>query len=897
MTDRTIKRLQARIADGDEHLRGELAEVLMRAAQENALHEQFDVSLKRINEAITVVRQLVNEGQSELAPLVGRSLLFRAAVSRFHKGPEAGVTAFNDAIQHIVETGSDSDPELQDELATALMNKADILIDPLGAYSAALAAQGQAVKIWQHLVDHGHHEFRQALVSALQSYSDSKIQNGDPESAILDLKQAAEIAEEGMEADDQAIQPMFIQTLLKLARLYDQENDIDNALETLRSAVRTINRLIDNGIDKARMMFTTLYLHIGMLYEKRGDSAAALAEFDRCRDVFTEIFREQNWGASESYAFRTGLANVLMCRGNMLADLKRYAEAEQAFEDSVWQYQQAAEHRPPSDTDETLIPYSIGVVQLNHANLLVIQDRFEEAVDLKMQAITALKRRLEEGHDEIIPNFLTALRKLIDIRQMQGKLEHVFELMNQMIDVLEKVVDDGKLEHRLDLGLSYRQRSFQWDELRNFESALADSKRALRIFRAVADDERDFSDVHVAKIQWSELLHQIAVTKVKQGNADEAFDFLQREVADAERFYEEGNDFISVDLMLAYTQLIHFIEIFGKHKEELQYPTEKFIQRIHEVQACCTKGIELSRKRQAETGNNLMAKLFFMMKTAFFFKAEGALFGMLQDHESACQSFVTSIEHWHRLLGGLENLKAKDRYDAAERGETVPDGDVPGGVNDPYQDRYIFYINELRETMQLAAKAHLACGRQTEAEGMYEKENLLTRELAQNGVPNGDRFLVVSLTSHARSLEQCSPPGKTMQLYEETLQIMQKRFQGGDIVDEDFWVLRRVCKRYLDYLREKGFCDYACRTSEMITTLLESVKTYPPPHLWLEVCMVLEIQGTDGKSPEEMLKFFKRHRKLLKRHPEFKGDKELKKYDRTLKARSDESQQCNGATS
>ena len=885
MIDRTIKRLQDRIADGDEHLRGELIEVLMRAAQESALDEKYDISLNRISEAITVVKQLVEEGQFELAPLIGRSLLFRAAVSRFHKGPEAGVTAFNDAIRHIVETGSDSDPEIQDELATALMNKADILIDPLGAFSAALAAQEQAVKIWQHLVNQGHNEFRQALVSALLSYSDSKIQNGDPESAILDLKHAAEIAEEGIEADDQGIQPLFIQTLLKLARLYDTEDDIDNAFGTLRSAVHTVNRLIDNGIDKARMMFTTLYLHLGMLYEKRGDSASALAEFDRCRDVFTDIFREQNWGAAESHVFRTGLANVLMCRGNMLADLKRYAEAEQAFEESVWQYQQAAEHRPPNDTDDTLIPYSIGVVQLNHANLLVMQDKYDEAIALKMQALPALQRRMESGHDEIIPNYLAALRKLIGIRQVQENLEQVFELVNQMIGVLEKVVDDGNLEHRIDLGLSYRHRSFLYDEQRDFKTSLGDAMRALRTFRAVADDDRDFSDVHVAKIQWSELLHQIAVTKVKQGKADDAFEFFRREIADAELFYEEGNDFIAVDLMLAYTQYIHFIEVFGKHQEELKYPAEMFPQRILEVHDCCKKGIELSRKTQRETGNNLVAKLFFMMKTAFFYKAEGALFGMVQDHESACKSFETSIELWHTLLSGLENLKAKDRYDAAEKGEPMPDWDMPGGTNDPYQDRYVFYVNELRETMQLTAKAHLTCGRQKEAESVYEKENALTRELANNGVQNGDRFLVVSLTSHARTLVEHYPPEKTIKLYEETLQVLQSRFQSGDIVDEDFWVLRRVCKRYLDYLRERKLMQDTYRISETITTLLESVQTHPPANLWLDVCMVIEI--TD-KPAEEMLEFYKRHRKLVKRHPDFKSDKELKKYDRTLKARLEE---------
>ena len=900
-TDRTIKRLQARVANGDEHLRVDLAEALLRSAQESAIKEKFENSLKRINEGLKIIRQLVREGELELNVFVGRALIFRAAVTRFHKGPEASVNAFNDAIRHFVETSDTDDPAAQHELAVALMSKADILIDPLGAYAAALASQEQAAKIWQQLLNRGNPEFRQSLITALMSCSDSKLQNGDPNSAILDLKHAAEVAEEGVEDGEIAIQPLFIQTLLKLTRLYDQENEIDKAFETIRSAIHTVKKLIASGIEQARMMYTTLHLHHGMLYEKIRDSASALAEFDRCRDVYVEMFRdqkegEQHLGITESYVFRTGLANVLMCRGNMLADMERYAEAEQAFEESVWQYQQAAQKRPPDDNDETLIPYSIGVVQLNHANLLVIQGKMEEAIALKEQAIVALKRRMEAGYDEIIPNLLAACRKLTGIRQMQNEHKKVLDLMGDMIGILERVVDDGKLEYRFDLAISYRQRGIQWDELRDLEAAVKDSMRALRIFRTLADDDRDISDVHISKVQWSELLHQIAVLKVKQEKHDEAFDFLHAEIADVVRFYEEGNSFAVVDIMLGYTQFFNFVEIFGNHLEELKYPREKFTLRVQDVQNCCQHGVELSLKKQNDTTKDLIVKLFFMMKTAFFYNADGMLHRLSNNNESACQSFETSLEHWYALLGGLEKLKAKDRYDAAEKGEPIPDWDIPGGVGDPYYDRYIFYINELRETMQLAAKAYLACDREEEAKKIFEKENALTRELMQNGVENADRFLVVSLTAHARNLDEKYPVEKTMQLYDETLQILKKRLQNGNIVSEDFWMLRRVCKDYLSFLKEKSLHDDVCRISRDIMILLEAVQTFPSPGTWMETCMVLEVFVFHDCPPEELQNVCKRHRKLLRRHAEFKTDKGLKAYDRLLKKRLDESNNTNAVS-
>ena len=886
-TDLAIKRLQARIAGGAEHLRTDLAEALMRAAQESAIDEKFDIALKRIDEALKVIRQLVKEGQFELDIFVGRALLFRAALTRFHKGPEAGINAFNEAIRHLIETGSDDDPQVQNELAMALMSKSDILIDPLGAYAAALASQEQAAKIWRHLVNHGNLEFRQPLISALLSCSDSKVLNGDSESAIRDLQDAVEIAQDGVEDGELAIQPLYIQTLLKLARLYDDGGAMDKAFETVRSAIQTVKKLIDDGIDQARMMFTTLYLHLGMLYEKTRDSESALAEYDRCRDVYTDIFREQHWGAAESYVFRTGLGNVLMCRGNMLADLKRYPEAEQAFEESVWQYQKAVEHQSPDDEDRTFIPYSIGVVQLNHANLLVIQDKYDEAIALKTKALAALKRRMDAGHDEILPNFMAAYRKLISIRQMQNDTKQVFALLKNMIGILEKVVDDGKLEYRIDLALFYRQRSCQWGERGNLKSSLEDSLRALRIFRTIADDDRDLSDVHVAKVQWSELLHQIAVVKIRQADMDESFEFLRRELADVVRFYEEGNDCVIVDLLLGYTQYIHFVEVFGTHLDELKYPAEKFTQRLLEVQDCCKHGVELSQKKQNEPTTNLAAKLFFMMKTAFFYKAEGQLYRLLKNYEQACQSLETSIERWYQLLGGLENLKAKDRYDAAEKGEPIPNWDIPGGANDPYQDRYIFYINELRETMQLGAKAYLECDRKEDAKNLYEKENALARELMQNGIENADRFLVVSLTSHAKNSIKNYPVKRTKELYDEALQVLHKRFESGDIVTEDFWILKRIVKEYLEFLQSKKQIADAYRVLEEMTVLLEAVQTFPPPSLWIETCVLLETHIFYCDSLEKTLGICGRHRKLLKRHPEFKSDKTLKQFDRTLKNRLD----------
>jgi hypothetical protein len=190
--------------------------------------------------------------------------------------------------------------------------------------------------------------------------------------------------------------------------------------------------------------------------------------------------------------------------------------------------------------------------------------------------------------------------------------------------------------------------------------------------------------------------------------------------------------------------------------------------------------------------------------------------------------------------------------------------------------------------MQLAAKSYLAWDKEEEAQSHYAKENALTRELTQNGVHNADRFLVASLISQAANLDEVNPVERTIQLFAEALQILIKRLQGDDVVGEDFWMLKRLCKKYLGFLRDKDRHDEARRIANAVLVFFESAKVFPKTGVWMEASMVLEVCVTHGCSPEELQEVYKRHRKLLRKHPGFKTDKGLKAYDRLLKKRLDE---------
>ncbi|MDR0520975.1 MAG: hypothetical protein LBH00_03870 [Planctomycetaceae bacterium] len=876
-TEQIVKRLTARIAAGELHLRSELAETLLRAAQESALKEKFADALDSINEAVNVLRQLVKEGQHELNTFIGRGLLFRAALTRFHKGPEAGLLAFNEAIKYLMEENISDDPAAQNELAVALMTKADVLIEPLGAYAAAQSSQEQAAAIWQRLVDLGGREFRIPLINALTACGDSKVQNGDIAGAILALQRAAEYAEECMEEGENAAQPFLVQALLKLTRLYEQSGNMDKAFETVRTSIRTVNKLIAAGFEQAGMMFTALYLEHGMLYEKIRKIPEALAEFDRCRQVFADMYRQQQWGDTESYMIRTGMANVLMCRGNMLAELNRFDEAADAYEESVWQYQCASDMKQPR-YDPTFISYSIGVVQLNHANMLVVQGKIKEGVQLMEQAVKALRRRYDSGHTEVLANVAAGYRKMANIWQLLRDTTHVFVWFNKLIRLLESAVDDGKIEFRGELAFAYRQRSALWDEIRLPESSLEDIYKAKRLFRTIADEDRETADIHNAKVQWGELMLAAAVILVKTERTEKALQFLHEEIADIVRFYEEGNEHVIIDVLMGYSQFADFAETFVKRAAATDYPADKTKTVLISALEYCRRGIVLSQKKMPDVSKNLFAQLFLTMKTALFYKMSGTFAGMLKKYEEAGICFASSVDHWKSLLSGLERVKAKDKFEAAEQGKPMLVWSVPGTGSDPYQDRYLFYMQELRITMQMWAKACLQCSRKESAERLFREENEMTREMYRNGLPNADRYLIMSLLKHAELALFLLPPEEAAALPEEALDLLRKRFESGDIDTEDYHVMRQLLDVYAVIIRPKLF-HHAKQTADIVSAVMDGIKNFPPPEMWIELCKRLELPCKFRQAtPELKEEIYSLQQRLIEKYPHWETVPKLKRY-------------------
>jgi hypothetical protein len=906
--EEAVIRLRAKIAAGEFYLKPELAKVLLLSAQNSAVNRQFEDAIFRVDEAIQIVEKLVEHDQNEFQTFLIPCFLFRATITLFHRGAEAGLVALNEAIRYFIEKADRNDPATQNGLAMALVNKAKILIHPLGAYSAAIATQEQAVNIWRRLAHTDGSEYRLQLIPALLTSGDLKIQSGDAGKALPDFQEAFEIVQQGITDGANELYPILIQALLKLTKLYEQLGNIPRAFESLRESIQIVRNLVADGESQAKIMLTTLYLQHGMLFESRGNIAAALEEFDRCRDIYYEILHPNEMPLAGNYALRIGLANVLMHRGNILTTMKRYDEASSSFEDSVQQYQYATEFRPEDDDDETFIPYSIGVVRLNQANMLVAQGKLEEALVIKEKALLTLHQRLEAGYDEILPNLIAAYRRMIGILQILGKLEKAFILINGLIKILESVIDDGKLEFRDELASIYRLRCTLWEEQDDFSAAEKDAIRAMRLFRSIADEETNSMNIHLAKIRWSELLEHIAILRTRRHHLGEAITLFQNAIDDVVGLFNDGNELIMFDVLLAYSQFANFVEIIlrssnfseevmsdgnlpesivqrlkrlsnmdSKHLPEnvTQHEPEDFQHWIDMAMDACAKGIELIRKEQNNSKEQNKINQFFYVKAAFFHKTRAIFFVLMNEPEQACEEWAFAVEQWELLLLHLNKLKAQNKYFAAEAGESdwnISEEDL----EEPERDRYAYYADELRQTLQYWANKCVTLKRFTEAEHLFNREINLARDLIRQEIPGADRCLTHSLINCAKVSGDIFDTMKPLLLFDEARKLIRERFRNGEMNSNDYSMFRNVHISYALFLFKHGKTNNITELLDDYAKDIETIREFPSPEIWLELCQVLDVHTSWQTDPIQLKTLRMQQQKLLAQYPEFNSNPQLR---------------------
>lgn len=904
--DERLARLRKESKDGPSELLPELAEELMRHAQQALIEKRSNDAERFVDEAVEVAQRLVDSGEIEFLAAAARCMLFKAALSREHQDAENTLNLLNDLIRFLTEHIEEGSVIGRNELAVALMNKAEVLLDPIGAQSAAIATQQQAVHIWRRLVESdGMVEFCSQYFAALMALGDSKFDSGDAMAALEDYETANRSIHEALEeADTEGLEPFEVQAHLKLSKLYEKLGDFPAAFEHSNEAVQRLESDVAGGNERVEPALSALYMQRGMLFEQAGNTAAALTDFDRACDVYRRMLDRETeeidpGPASTDYYVRTSLANALMCRANMLADLKRFDEAEQAFTESVDWYEKSGPLRPAENEDETFIPYSIGVVQLNHANMLVVQNRLDEAVGIKDKAIAALKRRYSAGHREILPNVVSAYRKLIGIRRLRNENDKAFESFDEILAMLDAVVDDGDLEYRTDIALMLHLRAACRDELGLHDGAEKDLLRALRIFRELADEETDSSKNQWAKLQWGELLQQIGLFYVRQNRVDDAWRLFQTEINDLFSSFAEGNEQVFFDVLFGQSQFVEFAG--GFLREEFENHLREDVERwSRDALETARSGIKLIRQHRLEFPDDVSLGLFFRMKIAYFKRFIGLFLAGLSEYEQSYKTFGEAIAEWESLIADTDRLLLERKYyereslaqaeseaageDGHENIEAAPEFSSRKNDSDSLSQKRHYYAGELRQTLQNAALAYMFGGQADRGKQLLRELVEQAREMLEQDRPDATQTLVVALMTYGRALEATDESEDALPLYVEALEHLERRLQNEVRISADYTMFRHVSLVYANLRAKLGQNDQAVESVRHYATTLRKGPYYPDPELWVDLCQTLNLMQpwiTDSQHAAEEIDREKLD--LIAVHPERETSPILQRYEQAVR--------------
>ncbi|MDR1290621.1 MAG: tetratricopeptide repeat protein [Planctomycetaceae bacterium] len=959
--DEAVRRLRGELASGESHVRPELAELLLRQSHFAAESTRVDDAVRLVNESISIIDELVSEGQYEFRLSVVRCKMFKAVLVRIQKGVEMSLQEYNDIVRYINENIPPDDVNGLNMLAITLMNKSDIL-SGIGANAASVAAQEQAAGIWGKLVNLGSYEFRSPLITALLALGNTHVQMGALAAGLADYQRGLSFIRDGIERrlfeDETDYTGYLIQMLMNISRLVDRFGNTRDAISYVNEAIDTIVGIITSGQPQILPILTGLYQHRGILLEKEGNHLAALDDFERARDIYRQSLRQGHLGSPADYVVRTGLANVLMCCANIYVNLRRTTDAEATYDEAVRMYQQAAEFRPVGDNDETFIPYSIGIIRLNYANMLVDQERFSEAITLQEQAIAELRGRYEKGHSEILPNLISAYRKMAGVQRSLLDFPAVFATLDELVKLLEAAIDHGDFEFRSELAMAFALRSVVHRELHETDAAIDNIVRAMHLFRAISEDDIEVPETPWSKLQWGESLAEIARLYFSKEKFVEGFDFFRKQIDIPYPEEEVNNRSRLFDLLFGYSQYVEFVAKFAQNnlnraltKEKLRGvldgaidianrgielvlkfdPTipktlkkgvlngnesEKIDQQNNidqsvnksvdqsldqsisqnvdhaketketTVKETTTKEVSAKNEKNNKSISDPIVRLFFFMKYTFFHQLRGYLYQEIGETELAVRDYEESFVGWITLIEDLDKLFLQRQYYVREleamramEAEHQFDGNYFENIKsmaemerrvpptDFFDDRWRYYVSELRGMLQRWALLELSNGKIDRAGAVYRLDVNLARDMVRRKITNSDRFLVVSLLSYAKAMDVSGEIDESYQAFTEVLDLMLNRLSFLDCCLEDYEMFRHIMLAFSSFLGRNDHADQVKGLLENYVGSLENFKLQLPDwQQWQELCSLPEIKSVSEE-------FKQRCSNLLKKHPEGTGKK------------------------
>jgi tetratricopeptide (TPR) repeat protein len=278
--------------------------------------------------------------------------------------------------------------------------------------------------------------------------------------------------------------------------------------------------------------------------------------------------------------------------------------------------------------------------------------------------------------------------------------------------------------------------------------------------------------------------------------------------------------------------------------------------------------------------NDPLVRLFFLMKYTYFHQLRGSLYQDIGDVDFAVRNYEVAFNGWMTLIVDLDKLFLQRQYYVREleamramEAERQLDGNYFESVkamaeierrvqpSDFFEERWRYYVSELRGTLQRWALLELSVGRVNRAGMVYRLDINLARDMVRRNITNADRYLVVSLLAYAKAMEVSGKVDDSLQAFTEVLDLILSRLSLLDCCLEDYEMLRHIMLAFSSFLVRSNLLD---RVYDVLNLYIESIEKFRLPlpdwQQWQELCSLPNIKP-------HIDEFKQRCDNLLKKHP------------------------------
>ncbi len=499
ITMQKITRLRERIAAGELELRSVLARFLMLYVAENHITITKAKANELIQEAMTIYRTLLENGETEHLVSYARLLNERAFLAYFYassRSKNVPLGAVQEAVRIINEyVSSEYTPdkeELREQLALAWRLLADSQ-EQNGAFNSALNSRLEEERIRTEFDSESVGRRSREMANVHLGIAANLCNLGDFESALKRYQQATDLMED-LVSNEKIDQALLINTTYRKSMVYHQLQRNDEGLTLLRELLERERQYIAPQREDLDIMAVYLnHLLIVGDFLMWTNSMQELTAFYNdlvklCEDLYEKALKAEDPIAC---FFLVSLGDIWRQKSFHAQLANNSALADTALHKSLQIYVQAC-HLYQLDIRAYVV--DIGA---RKASFMKGDEDSARVLRLIDPLIGLLEQIQNENSDRVISLYPRLLHHQGHLKCVQDDKEKVLPLLNKCLKYWEHMVDDnGRLMWRDSYAASFGERgTFYYRIMKDYPKALSDFSRSAMILYELVEEEKDYSQL------------------------------------------------------------------------------------------------------------------------------------------------------------------------------------------------------------------------------------------------------------------------------------------------------------------------------------------------------------------------------------------------------------------